>query len=94
MARHTVAETKTGHVAVYWEATLSSLLPPFLRRKCSEGFRVAAAHLSPTSLLLSAGMEVRVQLLPAWPYVTQHQELLILTEGWTDPPEFLFYLPR
>ena len=39
-------------------------------------------------------MEVRVQLLPAWPYVTQHQELLIITEGWTDPPEFLFYLPR
>jgi len=47
-----------------------------------------------SGLLVEPGMRVKVQVFPAWPYVTRHQELTLPVDKWSDGPEFLFSLPR
>ncbi|GAX81428.1 hypothetical protein CEUSTIGMA_g8858.t1 [Chlamydomonas eustigma] len=46
------------------------------------------------TLYVDPDTEIRVQVLPCWPYMTQHQELVHCTDGWRSPPQYMFYLPR
>eukprot|EP00798_Chlamydomonas_sp_ICE-L_P030200 gene30200-35183_t len=45
-------------------------------------------------LVIDAGLEVRVEILPSWPFLSDCLAITKLVEGSYDPPEFVFRLPR
>lgn len=44
--------------------------------------------------MIDVGVEVRVQLLPTWPYVAQPQQQLRVTDTWQSPAPFIFFAAR